>query len=108
MATRADLKRALGVDISNLAAKSDLASLKAEVDEIDIDKLKTVPADLSKLSNLVGNNVVIKTVNDKFSEVNAMDTSGLVLKTQCNTDKLFLEKKIDDTDKKISDTSGLF
>ena len=37
----------------NLASKSDLASLKAEVDKIYIDKQKTVPVDLSKLSNVV-------------------------------------------------------
>ena len=39
---KADLNRPKGVDTSSLAAKSDLASLKAHVDEIDIDKLKTV------------------------------------------------------------------
>ena len=49
-ATKADLKNATGVDTSKLAAKSDLASLKTEVDKIDVDKLKTVPIDLSKLS----------------------------------------------------------
>ena len=38
--TKADLKGATGVDTSNLAAKSDLASLKVEIDEIDLDKLK--------------------------------------------------------------------
>ena len=37
-----------GVDASKLAAKSDLASLKGEVEKIDLDKLKTVPVDLSK------------------------------------------------------------
>ena len=52
-ATEADSKGATGVDTSNLAAKSDLANLKATVDKIDIDKLETVPADLSKLSNAV-------------------------------------------------------
>ena len=52
-ATEADSKGATGVDTSNLAAKSDLANLKAKVDKIDIDKLETVPADLSKLSNAV-------------------------------------------------------
>ena len=44
-ATKLDLKNATGVDTSKLAAKSDLASLKAEIDKIDIDKLKTVPVD---------------------------------------------------------------
>ena len=83
--TKADLKGATGADTSILAAKSDLASLKAEVDKINIDKLKTVPGDLSKLSNLV-DNVVKKTVYDKLmTKVNAIDdtvpsTSGLVLK----------------------------
>ena len=37
-ATKADLNEATGVDTSNLAAKSDLAGLKAEVDKIDINK----------------------------------------------------------------------
>ena len=49
-ATKADLKNATGVDTSKLAAKADLANLKTEVDKIDVDKLKTVPIDLSKLS----------------------------------------------------------
>ena len=57
-ATTLDLNNAEGVDTSKLAAKSDLASLKAEVDKIDIDKLKTVPTDLSKSSDAVKNEVV--------------------------------------------------
>ena len=52
-ATKADLKNATGVDTSKLAAKSDLVSLKAEVDKIDVDKLKTVPDDLSNLKSKV-------------------------------------------------------
>ena len=80
--TKADLKRVTGVDTSNLAAKSDLASLKVEIDEIDIRKLKNVPADLSKLSNVVNNDVVKKTSYDKFAtKINAIDTSKFVLKT---------------------------
>ena len=80
--TKADLKRVTGVDTSNLAAKSDLASLKVEIDEIDIRKLKNVPADLSKLSNVVNNDVVKKTSYDKFdTKINAIDTSKFVLKT---------------------------
>ena len=54
-----DLKRAAGIYKSNLAAKSDLANLKSEADKIDIDKLKTVPTDLSKLRNVVDNVVKI-------------------------------------------------
>ena len=59
-ATKVDLKKATRVDTSNLAAKSDLASLKAEVDKIDLEKLKIVPVDLSKFSNVVNNEVVNK------------------------------------------------
>ena len=36
----AKLKNATGADTFKLAAKSDLASLKPEVGEIDVDKLK--------------------------------------------------------------------
>ena len=92
--TKVDLKGDRGVDTSNLAAKLDLASLKAEVDKIDKDKLKTVPVDLSNLSNVVNNEVVKKTVFDKLAaKVNAIDTSGFVLKSKCDTDKSYLEKK---------------
>ena len=53
-----DLKGAMAVDTSYLAAKSDLASLKAEIDKTDVEKLETVPVGLSKLSNVVNNEVV--------------------------------------------------
>ena len=39
------------------------------------------------------------------TEVKVIDPSGFILKTQYNTDKSGLEKKIQDADKKISDTS---
>ena len=48
---------AICVDASNLAAKEDLSSIKAWVDELDAGILKAVSADLSKLSNAVDNNV---------------------------------------------------
>ena len=87
-ATKADLKNETEVDTSRLAAKPDLASLKAEVDQIDVEKLKTVPAELRKLSNVVNNDVVKKTVYDELvAKVNNIDTSGFVLKTKYNTDK---------------------
>ena len=50
---KADLKNATGVDTSKLVAKSDLAGLKVEIDKIDVDKLKRVPAALSKLSMMI-------------------------------------------------------
>ena len=60
MQQKTDFKKVTGVDTSKLAGKSDLASLKAEMDRIDIGKLKTFPTDLSKLSIVVNNDVVQK------------------------------------------------
>ena len=69
------------VDVSNFALKSNLVSLKTEVDKIDVDKLKTLSVDLSKLSNVVKNDVAKKTVFDKLvAKVNNNDTTGFVLK----------------------------
>ena len=59
--TKTDLKNATGTDKSKLALKSNLASLKIEVDKLDIDKLVPVPVDLSQLSDVVKNVVVKKT-----------------------------------------------
>ena len=64
-ATKSDTKKISYVDTSNFALKTNLASLKTEVDKIDIDKLLPVPVDLSKLSDVVKNDVVKKTVYDK-------------------------------------------
>ena len=72
---------------------SDLVSLKTAVDKIDVEKLKTVSVDLSKLSNIVKNAVVKKTVYEKLvAKVNNIDTSEFVLKTKYQTDKS--DKKI--------------
>ena len=61
--------------------KTNLASLKTEVDKLDIDKLVPVPVDLSKRGDVVQNDVVKKTVYDKLvAKVNSIDTSGFVLK----------------------------
>ena len=59
-ATKADVKEATRVDMSNLAAKYDLSSMKVNIDKIDVDKLKNVPVDLNKLKNVVKNKVVKK------------------------------------------------
>ena len=50
-ATKADIKNSSHVDTSSFALKTNLANLKTEVDKLDIDKLKRVPDDLSKLNN---------------------------------------------------------
>ena len=59
-ATKADIKNVLHIDISGFALKSNLASLKTEVDKLDIDNLVPVPVDLSKLSEIVKSDVVKK------------------------------------------------
>ena len=57
-----------------------------------------VPVDLNKLSDVIKNDVVKKTVYDKLvAKVNSIDTSGLVLKNNYDTDKLELKNKISDT-----------
>ena len=60
-ATKNDLKNVTHVDVSSFALKSSLSSLTNEIDKIDVDRFKTVPADLGKLSNVVRNDVVKKT-----------------------------------------------
>ena len=91
--TKADIKNISHVDTSSFALKTNLANLKTEVDKLDIDKLVPVPVDLSKLSDVVKNDVVKKTVYDKLvAKVNNIDTSGFVLKTKYDTDKSKLEK----------------
>ena len=94
-ATKLDLKETTGIGNSNFALKSNLTSLKTEIDKIDIEKLKTVPKDLSKLSDVVDNDVIRKTVYDKLvTKVNNIDTTGFVLKTKYDTGKSDLDKKI--------------
>ena len=96
-ATKTDLKNVKNVDTSPFALKTNLANLKTEVDNLDIDKLVPVPDYLSKLSDIVKNNVVKKAVYDKLvSKVNNIDTSDFALKTKYQTDKTELEKKIPD------------
>ena len=100
--TKTDLKNVTHVDTSNFALKTNLANLKTEVDKLDIDKLVPVPADLSKLNNVIKNEVVKKTVQDKLVvKVNNIDSSGFILKTKYNADETELEKKISDTSKLV-------
>ena len=93
-ATKTYLKNVTHVDTLSFALKSNLANLKTEVDKLDIGRLAPVPVDLSKLSDVVKNDVVKKVVNDKLvAKVNNVDTSDFVLKTKYQTDKTELEKK---------------
>ena len=121
-ATKTDLKNITHADVSSFASKTNLASLKTEVDKIDTDKLKTVPDDLAKLSNVVKNDVVKKTdynakvtsiegqiagitknitgnLND-IKKLKAVDTNNFVLKTKFSADINTLDDKIDGVEKK--------
>ena len=119
-ATKTDLKSVTNVDTSSFVLKTNLTSLKTEVDKLDIDKLVTVLVDLSKLSDVVKNDVVKKALYDKsVAKGDNIDTSEFVLKTKYQTDKAKLEKKNPDVtdfvrktkltelENKIPDVSGL-
>ena len=97
-ATKDDVKNITHVDVSSYATKTNLAALKTEVDKIDTDKLKTVPDDLAKLSNVVKNEVAKKT---DFS------ADDYVKKTKFSGDINYLDDKIDKVEKKIPDVSSL-
>ena len=56
-ATKTDLKNVTHVDTSSFAFKTNLTDLKTEVDKLDIDRVAPVLTDLSKLSNVVKNDV---------------------------------------------------
>ena len=83
------------IDAISFALKSNVVSLKTQIDKLDIDKLVSVPVDLSKLNNVVKNDVVKKTLCDKLVEkVNNIDTKEFVFKTTYDTDKSDLVSKI--------------
>ena len=84
-ATKTDLRNITHTDVSSFASKTNLSALKSEVDKIDVDKLKTVPDDLAKLSNVVKNEVVKKT---DFS------ADSYVTRTKFSTDTNSLDDKL--------------
>ena len=90
-AIKSDIKNISHVDTSSFTIITNLASLKSEVDILDIG---IVAVDLTKLSNVAKNNVAKKTVHDKLVEkVNNIDNSGFILKTKYDADKSELEWK---------------
>ena len=102
------MKNISHIDVSNYALKSNLASLKTEVDKLDIDKLTSVPIDLAKLSNVVKNDIVKKAEYDKLlNKINGIDNTNFVSRTKYEKDGSDFEDKIDKIDKKIPDVSDL-
>ena len=106
-ATKKDIEDITHVDTSSYALKANLAALKTEGDNIDTYKLKTVPNDLAKLSNVVKNVVKKTEYNTLKNKVGAIDTSGFVTRTKFTTDTKALDDKIDKIEKKTPDISGL-
>ena len=107
-ATKTDLKKVTHVDTSSFALKTNLATLKMEVDKLNIEKLAPVPVDLSKLSDLVKNDGVKKAVYDKLvAKVNNIDTNDLVLKTRYQTEITELGKKIPDVSNLVKKQNSL-
>ena len=101
MTRKSGNKNTTHVDTSNFALKKKLADLRTALDILDIEKLEPIPADLSKLNNVVKNEVVKKTEYNKLGpKVNNIDTSDFVLKTNYNT-------KITELENKISDASNI-
>ena len=56
-AAKTDIKNISHVDSSSFVLKTNFANLKSEIDKLDIDKLVSIPVDLSKLSDVVKNDV---------------------------------------------------
>ena len=88
-ATKTDIKNISHVDTSSFTLKSNLANLKTEVDKLDIDKLVAVPVDLSKITNVVKNEVVKKT--EYNAKIKIFNIKYLILPTYLL--KLFLIQK---------------
>ena len=104
-ATKTDLKNILHVHTSSSALKTNLASLKTETDQLDIEKLVPIPVGLSKWSDVVKNDVAKKTVYNKLvPQVDNLDTSDFVLQSKYNTNKTELENKIPDTSGLVKNT----
>ena len=93
--TKTDLKNITHIDVSSFASKTNSAALKTEVDKIDIDKLKTVPVDLAKLTNTVENDLVKKTVyNTKVTSIEGQ-LAGITKNTIDNLAEITKLKAID-------------
>ena len=74
------------LDIDELKnVPSNLSNLKSKVDKIDVDKLVPVPVDLSKLSNFVKSNFVIKDVyNAKTKDIEDKIATNTTLNAKVN------------------------
>ena len=87
VATKKDLEGITHVDTSSFALKTNLYALKTEVDKLDIQKLGTLPTDVTKLSNKVANDLVEKTYFNSLKtkvDNNETDNGNLEIKVTNN------------------------
>ena len=108
-ATKTDLKNITHVDTGSFASKTNLAALMTEIDKTDTNKLKTVPNDLAKLSNVEKKTEKNKKTeyNKLVTKVNGIDTINFVSRTKYEKDGSDFEDKTTKIDKKIPDISDL-
>ena len=85
-ATNIDFKNAAGVDTSDFAKKTDLTSLKSDMDKLDIDKLENLPSNLNSLKCIVGKLHVDKLVpfSVDLYELSDIAKNDVVKKTEYN------------------------
>ena len=85
-ATKTDIKNISHIDTSSFALKSNLSSLKTEVDQLDIDKLKILPNNLSNLKNKIDKLDIhtLKPVSVDLSKLSNVVKNEVVKKTQYN------------------------
>ena len=101
-ATKTDLKNVAHVDVSSFASKKNLASVKNEVDKIDIPKLSAAPADLAKLTNKVANDLVGETdFNALEKKVTGNKTEQDNLETTVQNNDLTTETSINNLKTKV-------
>ena len=107
LATKDDLKYITHVDTASLALKTNLSSLKTEVDKLDIPKLITLPTDLSKLTNKVANDLVEETdfnATEKKVTANKIDQDDLEIEVQ--NKHLTTESSINNLKTKVNGIAG--
>ena len=103
-ATKKELDHATGVDTSDLAAEKDFIALKAEVDKLDIDKKVNVPTSLNNLKTKVHDlDGKLKTVPADLKKLSDVVDYEIVKNTKFNS----LKTKVNNLDRKIPDATTL-
>ena len=101
-ATKKELKNIIHVDTSSFALKTNLSSLKTEVDKLDIPKLTTVPTDLSKITKDVQEGFTRKTdFNSLKTKVDENDVDNDNLEIKVNNNDTATKNRINNLKTKV-------